>query len=891
MEPGVPFALLGAVQVLLVVAGVGLAAAAALTRSSAGAVLAVGGALLAAVEVRTSLRVGVSASDGLALARAGALLLIAVGLYTGGLAERRLPLVLPGIVVPLAAMGNLAALTATAALVAAGAAFARHRDLVGQALGAGFLFWAVAALVSPAAVDSADAAVATTALRGAGALAIMFALALLAQASLLSKVVAAILAGVVAMAVASVGVIGSVVVASYDRQTRDTILSAATSRLTALQDLGPTVEARAGSAALVCPQGARACGVYFGLVQAGSSFLIKVPRSGAPVVQGASAGVNLSPASVVGLRGLPVVQTVLSSKAGAGDLLSDNVRLVGSSSGLAVVAAAAGRRTTPDAPPSEVWVYGIAIDSEYARRDLDLGGFGLHLLSGDPLAVTASNRSLAEQDQLLKIVQRETASGAVPQDGLSVGSQGSQPTVAVLPVQARDRSSVALLAMTRDAGPALQTERDALRLLLLTVLGALAAVAAVAVVMGRRTIDPVRQLTAAAERVAAGDLTTRVGVTTRDEVGTLTATFDAMTGSLLRLTDDLRSSADRLGTVLTTMTDGLLATDEDGLVTSVNRAALEMLGVHEPDVLGEPLEFVVDVRAETGESLLQPHLTPHETPGTVHRPDGSKVAVRVTTLPLAEGDGIVLVLRDTTREREVERMKTEFLSNVSHELRTPLTPIRGYAELLVGKPGLESSQVAAFASTIRDESLKLNRVVDLLVDVAALEAGRVQVTAHPTDMRSLLDVRLSAWQQRVPERAGDFRRRAAATLPKAMVDPIWLGKALDELIDNAVKYTPPGTTISLTATVAPSGGRLRVSVKDSGPGISAADQERMFTSFEQVDGSATRRVGGLGLGLSFVRRLAEEAGFPLSVVSHPGRGSEFSLDLPLVTPEGKRARR
>jgi two-component system phosphate regulon sensor histidine kinase PhoR len=265
----------------------------------------------------------------------------------------------------------------------------------------------------------------------------------------------------------------------------------------------------------------------------------------------------------------------------------------------------------------------------------------------------------------------------------------------------------------------------------------------------------------------------------------------------------------------------------------------------------------------------------------VRRPDGVTVPVRVVLTPLAGADGRVLVLRDTTREREVERMKTEFLSNVSHELRTPLTPIRGYAEILVGKPELGPDRVRTFATTIRDESIKMNRVVDLLVDVAAIEAGRVHVSPRPVAVRELLDARRDAWQQRAPDRAKDLRRRVATRLPKVSVDPTWLGKALDELVDNAVKYTPVGTPITLVGALAPDGRHVRVSVRDSGPGIPEADQSRLFTSFEQVDGSATRRVGGLGLGLSFVRRLADDAGFPLEMSSGPG-GSEFSLDLPVV---------
>jgi two-component system sensor histidine kinase VicK len=356
-----------------------------------------------------------------------------------------------------------------------------------------------------------------------------------------------------------------------------------------------------------------------------------------------------------------------------------------------------------------------------------------------------------------------------------------------------------------------------------------------------------------------------------------------MTASLLGLTDDLRSSAARLETVLASMTDGLLATDPSGVVTAVNRAALEMLGLDEQDVVGERLTIVADVRAADGTALADPSLRLRDVPAVVHRPGGT-VPVQVTITPLL-GDqdaGVVLVLRDTTQEREVERMKTDFLSNVSHELRTPLTPIRGYADILISKTNLQPEMVGTFATVIRDEALKMNRVVDLLVDVAAIEAGRVSVQPREVAVRELLDVRLAAWVKRAPARSADFKRKVGTGLPKVYVDPTWLGKALDEFVDNAVKYTPAGTPITLVAAWSPDRTRVRLSVKDAGPGIAEDDQATLFTSFEQVDGSATRKVGGLGLGLSFVRRMAQDVGYPLTVSSKLGKGAEFALDVPVA---------
>jgi signal transduction histidine kinase len=252
--------------------------------------------------------------------------------------------------------------------------------------------------------------------------------------------------------------------------------------------------------------------------------------------------------------------------------------------------------------------------------------------------------------------------------------------------------------------------------------------------------------------------------------------------------------------------------------------------------------------------------------------------------------GAVVLLRDTSRDREVERMKTEFLSNVSHELRTPLTPIRGYAEILRRPKGVTSAQRDNYLGTIADSAVRMTRVVDLIVDVAAIDAGRVSWAPREVSVGSWVDERLALWRKRAPERADDLRRRVAARLPDLLVDPVWLGKAVDELVDNALKHSPAGTPVTLFAAASPDGSTVRVGVKDAGPGVDPEALPELFTDFRQVDGSATRRVGGLGLGLSFVRRIADAQGLGLVVTSTPRKGAEFAHDVPVAAAPRPRRR-
>jgi PAS domain S-box-containing protein len=459
----------------------------------------------------------------------------------------------------------------------------------------------------------------------------------------------------------------------------------------------------------------------------------------------------------------------------------------------------------------------------------------------------------------------------------------------VMPIDeaGNDNVRIATLAISQPASVALAAERSVLRRLVLTALVVLVVVALAAVVMAQRIVDPLRRLTVAAGRVRSGDLDTELAIGSNDEVGSLARAFDDMTSSLRGLTGDLRAAAvkesalrARLEAVVGSMTDGLVTTDDDDLVAGANPTALQLLGCAEVDVIGRPLAEAVDLRWPDGEPVDR-RTSLVATDAVLRRADGTDLAVRVAIAPLADQPGQVVVLSDRTRDREVERMKTEFLSNVSHELRTPLTPIRGYAELIARRPDLAPEQVQEFVAEILAGTMRMNRAVELLVDVAALEAGRIAPQRRRTEVASFVDQGLVQWRAFYPDRADDMRRRLAARLPPVDVDPVWLSKAVGELVDNAVKHTPPGASITLRASLT-ADGAVRIAVRDTGAGIDTARLAELLGDFSQADGSQTRPVGGLGLGLGFVTRVAGQLGLGFHVASTPGRGSEFALDLPVA---------
>jgi two-component system, NarL family, sensor histidine kinase BarA len=204
-------------------------------------------------------------------------------------------------------------------------------------------------------------------------------------------------------------------------------------------------------------------------------------------------------------------------------------------------------------------------------------------------------------------------------------------------------------------------------------------------------------------------------------------------------------------------------------------------------------------------------------------------------------------------------MKSEFLSNISHELRTPLTPIKGYAEMLA-KRDVAPDRQRAFASGILDSTIRLERIVGLLVDFTALEAGRLSPKARLVDMAAMLQRLSTEWSDRAS------RHQVVAEiepgLDMVMGDERLLRRSIEEVIDNAVKFSPDGGEIRLVArnrhvNGASGSDKIEVSITDQGIGIDPDDAARVFSDFQQVDASATRTFGGLGLGLAFVRRIVE----------------------------------
>ena len=454
-----------------------------------------------------------------------------------------------------------------------------------------------------------------------------------------------------------------------------------------------------------------------------------------------------------------------------------------------------------------------------------------------------------------------------------------------------------LLRLPIDSETIQATRSDLFDLLFLIASGTTLLALVLAGVIGERIGSGLRELTLAAGEITSGNLLVTHQVRSDDELGVLSNAFSSMTTSLRGMTAELRQAADdearlrtRMEGVVGGMGDALVAVDEHGDITDFNAAAELLTGVAARKAVGRPAASVVRLVGDEGEDLAarlgEPPDDAWTAPGTVVHTTGIDVPVVVSAGVLRGANqqlaGAVYVLRDVRREREIERLKSEFLANISHELRTPLSPIKGYSQILRTRD-IPVEDVKRFANEIEKASGRLERVVVQLVNFASMSAGRFEVRTEPTIVREVLDRVVSRWGERVDTSRHQISRRVARGVPKVWLDRQSIDQALDELVDNAVKYSPDGGRIDLMATAGTADGSpvVRIAVTDRGVGIPADRIEDVLGDFTQADGSNTRTFGGLGLGLALVGRIARAHGGELEVESIEGRGTTVTMVLPV----------
>lgn len=502
------------------------------------------------------------------------------------------------------------------------------------------------------------------------------------------------------------------------------------------------------------------------------------------------------------------------------------------------------------------------------------------------LALFGASDAVAQAGDQPDPVEVRTLTNAVLGDGQPRSTTAGGRFVSVVPVRQDNGRTLNLALVASSPTTTISETRDGLfrALFGIALLGTLVALLLAAVV-GERIGARLRGLTQAAAALGRGDPGVRTGLTGDDEVGTLGATFDVMASAIQDKTEAEGRLRGRLEAVVGGMGEALVATDAEARITDFNRSAENLVGVSAATALGRQVDETLFLAADDGVDLASrlkvPPRAQWSTRAVLSPLDGPTVPVSVSGAQLRGPDdapaGGVFVLRDLRSEREIERMKTEFLSRIGHELRTPLTGVLGYSEMLLRRDW-PPDRARQMLEEVNSSGHRLERIVQLLEFFAAAAAGRTLLRLEPVELRTVVDDVIRAWEPRVRPPLV-LTRKVARGLPPVLGDPRWLRLALNELVDNAIKFSPVGGRVVIGA-VRNADGRVELVVADQGVGMTAEEVERAFTDFEQGDTSDTRRYGGLGLGLPLVLRVAEGHGGDVRCATTPGRGTRLSMMLP-----------
>ena len=444
----------------------------------------------------------------------------------------------------------------------------------------------------------------------------------------------------------------------------------------------------------------------------------------------------------------------------------------------------------------------------------------------------------------------------------------------------------------------------------LTSLGILGLCLIVVFILSTRITKPIIHLTESARKLSKGDFSafSDIKISSRDEVGILGETFIEMskklkdsykeledysktleekvvarTSDLEKALSDTAQARDRIDGIVKSVADGLIVTDIYNRVILMNRTAEDLLGVRLSEVIDRPLDFAIqdETLRERVRSTLQKKKEGYEfdfeLPGDDPKhPRIMRARTSVITDKEGKQTGIVTIIHDVTHEREVDRMKTEFISTAAHELRTPLTSIQGFSEIMLTRNDISEEERKRFLSYINKQAVSLTLIVSDLLDIARIESGRgFALSKASYDVADTVRQVIPYFQEHAPQHHFEI---AVPDQPLVIhADRQKMEQVFKNLISNAVKYSPKGGLIRVTGGI--TADHFEASVADSGIGMSLDQVEKMFDKFYRVDASNTA-IEGTGLGMTIVKHIIEAHGGKIWVESELGKGTTVRFTIP-----------
>ncbi|EXJ23261.1 Two-component sensor kinase SA14-24 [Alkalibacterium sp. AK22] len=404
--------------------------------------------------------------------------------------------------------------------------------------------------------------------------------------------------------------------------------------------------------------------------------------------------------------------------------------------------------------------------------------------------------------------------------------------------------------------------------------------------VSRALTKPIKEMQIQTRQIAEGDYSGTLKVYGEDELGQLASLINDLSDDVAEAQESIDAERRRLNGVLTHMTDGVVGTDRRGKIIIINDMAQNMLGLKEKAAIGENLLSVLAVEEEVSlRTILE-----EQEDLLINAHCGGVPTILRASFSLIQREsgfisGIVCVLHDVTEQERIDEERKQFVSNVSHELRTPLTSMRSYIEALADGAWEDPELAPRFLDVTQNETDRMIRMIEDLLHLSRIDSGKSALDLEIVDMSDMFDHVLNRFEMLIQstEYQGKNYQIKKDLLKDAIfveVDPDRMIQVLDNIMNNAIKYSPDGGTI--TGRMTKNENTVVISISDEGMGIPKADLNKIFSRFYRVDRARSRAMGGSGLGLAISKEVVEQHGGQIWAESKEGQGTTFNLSLPYV---------
>ncbi|MDT4190854.1 ATP-binding protein [Staphylococcus haemolyticus] len=513
---------------------------------------------------------------------------------------------------------------------------------------------------------------------------------------------------------------------------------------------------------------------------------------------------------------------------------------------------------------------------EHSQQLID-GSGGVIIMANKSSSIKSSNSNT--KDKMLEEIhknsqfQRVFSQGKSTTQNITISKNGNSHSYILLgyPMKAQENanSKYSAVFIYQDLKSIEDTNNAITIIILITAIIFIAVSTVFAFFLSNRITKPLRQLRTQAINISKGDYSKQTSVSTKDEIGELSHTFNNMSSEIQENIEALSTQKNIRDSLINSMIEGVLGLNDKREVILSNKMADDIIKSIDKTVYKE-IEKQIEATFVSKDTEFQEY--------EINNKYYVIIMSYVERIQQDGRSGIVVIIRDMTNEHNLDQMKKDFIANVSHELRTPISLLQGYTESIVDGIVTEPEEIRDSLSIVLDETKRLNRLVNELLNVARMDAEGLTVNKEKQPIKPLL----SKMQMKYRQQAEDLELNMS--LEPNIDDELWeydadrIDQVLTNLIDNATRYTQPGDSISITTTTDDSYQTLYI--KDTGSGISPEHLELVFDRFYKVEASRTRGKQGTGLGLFICKMIIEEHGGTIKVESKVNKGTTFIIKLP-----------